>query len=111
MSTEKRIDEVKKNLDECVARGVVFLNNKYPNWKTKVDWEKFKFTNSEECIAGQLGFYDSMDSLALVNLGFDVSIPFFNEFYGSVEFCPYTYLHDVWLTVRHMEINQNDKSE
>jgi len=94
---EQRIDEVKKNLDECVKRGIEFLDQNYPNWRERIDWHEFRFRSSEKCIAGQLKFYNSMDSLALINLGFDISIPFFNEFFGGGIFDPYTYLHDAWI--------------
>lgn len=39
---------------ENVAKGVKFLDEHYPDWKSKLDWDKLDLASSTSCPGGQL---------------------------------------------------------
>lgn len=92
------------NEEQCVARGVILLDEKLPGWREAIDWDILDVWSIDKCIIAQLrfeGFGGVFKSLGLYSYteggqyGFDV-----------LETTTFPALDDAWRAWAKENINQ-----
>jgi hypothetical protein len=88
-----RISE-KAGVPERIARGMEFLDSEFPGWEHMIDFEIYSFSNTCNCVAGQVAGWEEMKRLLgdrmLVAYGFDLLLSIEGDLESDV-------LHESWL--------------
>jgi hypothetical protein len=101
MLTEAQKTEMRAN----IARGIKYLDENIPDWRSKIDWKSFDFINPTKCVWGQLRYGgESFKGLPATwhehsCYGFDIpEIPIPNEgIERNEDNCPYAFMNAEWL--------------
>lgn len=107
MLTETQKNEMRAN----IARGVKWLDQLIPNWRSQIDWDIFKFESAADCIWGQLTDKNLGFRMRFTNpeahMGWGVPIQIhrdtdsdnerqFTDDESPADICPYHFMHHEW---------------